>query len=264
MWYTTKECLANLSNLGLQVASWDPLLIHLLVKKMDKTVHAQYEQSISNPKEVPTISHFLAFLETHFHTLEAVGVKEKTAVSGNKTCALTAQLAQENRRCISCKRDSHPIYRCKEFILLSPTHRLNLAQRHKLCVNCFKNSHLTKQCPVPGCCHKCGKRHHTLVHLESPPQLALTSIKRNKSNKQPSASAREELEASPPSGLRDSQPSEHVTSLVTTPESRIALHSVSRPFALILTNAVPINQWHWKKQHQGATQSQYYITIPTN
>lgn len=181
---TTKECLAALSNMGLQTASWDPLLIHILVKRVDKTVHTQYEQSIAKPKELQTVSQFLTFLENHFHTLEAMGHKEKHFPFTSKTCTLTAQPRHDAQRCIACRQDSHPLYRCKEFIRLSPTNRLNLAQRYKLCVNCLNNTHMTKQCTTSGRCQKCGKGHHTLVHLEPSPQNKLTSRKHIKTAKE--------------------------------------------------------------------------------
>lgn len=34
-----------------------------------------------------------------------------------------------------------------------------------LCFNCLKAKHTSKQCLSPNCCLKCGKRHHTLLHL---------------------------------------------------------------------------------------------------
>ncbi|XP_075150571.1 uncharacterized protein LOC142224671 [Haematobia irritans] len=183
---TTKQCLAALSNMGLQTSSWDPLLIHLLVKKLDKGVHSQYEQMIKNPKELQTISDFLSFLENYFHTLEAMGVKEKTSINSSKNCALTSHPSPESRHCIICKKDFHQLYRCQEFALLSTKHCLNLALGQKLCVNCFSSRHSTKQCKNLGRCKKCGRKHNTLVHLEQSPtqpskssRTALVKIKAN-------------------------------------------------------------------------------------
>ena len=34
-----------------------------------------------------------------------------------------------------------------------------------LCLNCLKGKHIVKQCPSPHSCLKCGKRHHTLLHV---------------------------------------------------------------------------------------------------
>ncbi|XP_075162920.1 uncharacterized protein LOC142235554 [Haematobia irritans] len=233
---TTKQCLAALSNMGLQTSSWDPLLIHLLVKKLDKSVHSQYEQMIKNPKELQTISDFLSFLENYFHTLEAMGVKEKTSINSSKNCALTSQPSPESRHCIICKKDFHQLYRCQEFALLSTKHRLNLVLGQKLCVNCFSSRHSTKQCSNLGRCQKCGRKHHTLVHLEQ-------------SHTQPSKSSGRSIKEDQmehPKPLESATTSNQSTaaSLITTPSviaESLALNSESRrPYILLGTALVKI------------------------
>ncbi|XP_075150824.1 uncharacterized protein LOC142224932 [Haematobia irritans] len=233
---TTKQCLAALSNMGLQTSSWDPLLIHLLVKRLDKSVHSQYEQMIKNPKELQTISDFLSFLENYFHTLEAMGVKEKTSINSSKNCALTSQPSPESRHCIICKKDFHQLYRCQEFALLSTKHRLNLVLGQKLCVNCFSSRHSTKQCSNLGRCQKCGRKHHTLVHLEQ-------------SHTQPSKSSGRSIKEDQmehPKTLESATTSNQSTaaSLITTPSviaESLALNSESRrPYILLGTALVKI------------------------
>ncbi|XP_075162829.1 uncharacterized protein LOC142235456 [Haematobia irritans] len=233
---TTKQCLAALSNMGLQTSSWDPLLIHLLVKKLNKGVHSQYEQMIKNPKELQTISDFLSFLENYFHTLEAMSVKEKTSINSSKNCALTSQPSPESRHCIICKKDFHQLYRCQEFALLSTKHRLNLVLGQKLCVNCFSSRHSTKQCSNLGRCQKCGRKHHTLVHLEQ-------------SHTQPSKSSGRSIKEDQmehPKTLESATTSNQSTaaSLITTPSviaESLALNSESRrPYILLGTALVKI------------------------
>ncbi|XP_075150806.1 uncharacterized protein LOC142224913 [Haematobia irritans] len=233
---TTKQCLAALSNLGLQTSSWDPLLIHLLVKKLDKSVHSQYEQMIKNPKELQTISDFLSFLENYFHTLEAMGVKEKTSINSSKNCALTSHPSPESRHCIICKKDFHQLYRCQEFALLSTKHRLNIVLGQKLCVNCFSSRHSTKQCSNLGRCQKCGRKHHTLVHLEQ---------SHTQPSKSPGRSIKEdqmEHPKTPESATTSNQST--AASLITTPSviaESLALNSESRrPYILLGTALVKI------------------------
>ncbi|XP_075167641.1 uncharacterized protein LOC142239749 [Haematobia irritans] len=232
----TKQCLAALSNMGLQTSSWDPLLIPLLVKKLDKGVPSLYEQMIKNPKELQTISDFLSFLENYFHTLEAMGVKEKTSINSSKNCALTSQPSPESRHCIICKKDFHQLYRCQEFALLSTKHRLNLILGQKLCVNCFSSRHSTKQCPILGRCQKCGRKHHTLVHLEQPPtRPSNPSIKSIKGDHM-------EHPITPESATTSNQST--AASLITTPSviaESLALNSESRrPYILLGTALVKI------------------------
>lgn len=74
----TKECLLALNNIGVQTSSWDAILLHILQKKLDKDINLRFEQSLKNPKEVPTIDEFLSFLKTQFQQREVVGHKDKT------------------------------------------------------------------------------------------------------------------------------------------------------------------------------------------
>ena len=74
---TTCETLSALKALGVDIESWDPLILHILIKKLDKGTHMQYEQSLEKPRELPTLKHFLGFLETKFQSLEAVGHRDR-------------------------------------------------------------------------------------------------------------------------------------------------------------------------------------------
>ncbi|XP_055910688.1 uncharacterized protein LOC129945053 [Eupeodes corollae] len=72
---TIHESLAALKALSIDTDSWAPLLIYLLTKKLDRQSHLLYEQSVKNPRELPTIEEFLKFLKSRFEALEAVGEK---------------------------------------------------------------------------------------------------------------------------------------------------------------------------------------------
>ncbi|XP_037930338.1 uncharacterized protein LOC119665097 [Teleopsis dalmanni] len=69
---TTKESLCELHNLNIETSTWDPILVHILLKKLDKNTHCSFEQTLTNPKEMPTIKQFLEFLELRFQSLEAI------------------------------------------------------------------------------------------------------------------------------------------------------------------------------------------------
>ena len=69
--------------------------------------------------------------------------------------------------CVSCRKDSHPFYRCKSFIALSPDKRMDLIWDSRLCINYLKLGHFVRQCPSPQKCKKSQGSHHSLVHKES-------------------------------------------------------------------------------------------------
>lgn len=68
---TTKECLLDLETLDVPTRDWDPILLHLLIKRLVKTTHMFCEQSLKNLRELQTIDGFLRFLEKRFQSLEA-------------------------------------------------------------------------------------------------------------------------------------------------------------------------------------------------
>lgn len=159
----TKECLLSLQNLHINTSSWDPLLLPILLKGLDQDTRLRYEQSLAQPREVPTIHDFLKFLEMHFQSREAMNQKEK---SSSKVCASASSSRLLADRCALCKMSSHQLYQCERFKQLQPHERLNFVQKQRLCVNCLRTGHASKQCPSRSCL-KCNKKHNSLLHLEN-------------------------------------------------------------------------------------------------
>lgn len=66
----THECLNSLKNLGIDITSWDPILIYILTQKIDPETQKHWENSLQQPKELPSFKKFINFLETRFQCLE--------------------------------------------------------------------------------------------------------------------------------------------------------------------------------------------------
>ncbi|XP_058987609.1 uncharacterized protein LOC131806839 [Musca domestica] len=156
------ESLLALEGLEVRPKEWDPLLIHILTKRMDKTTHVLYEQSIVDSKELQTMDHFMKCLRSRFESLEAVNGIQKS-----KPSATTASTTI--RRCHMCKGD-HPLYYCKQFLAMTVPERQKWVARHKMCLNCFKDDHQAKTC-TSGKCRKCQQKHNTLLHFSTRPQV---------------------------------------------------------------------------------------------
>lgn len=162
---TTRECLLALENIDIDTRSWDPLLLQILIKKLDRNLHIRFEQSLEQPRNIPTINNFLSFLEFQFQTMAAIGHKEKPT-STNKAVSTAVASDSKNDNCRLCKTGNHMLYHCNKFLQMPEADRLNYVQSQKLCVNCFKNNHSAKTC-TSGSCKKCSKKHNTLLHLNS-------------------------------------------------------------------------------------------------
>ena len=79
--------------------------------------------------------------------------------------------------CWLCK-EKHRLMDCHKFKMKPVKDRIDFAAKEKICKNCFSKTHLLKDCSIKYRVDGCGKKHHTLLHLESPHQATINS--RNK------------------------------------------------------------------------------------
>lgn len=167
---TTSECLNSLSNLQVPIESWDPLIIHLTVLKLDIDTHKQWEEHSYKDSldTLPTWSELSIFLETKFRTLELVASPPSTARDrqvSSRTYHLAPTLpdTQTTKFCVNCK-ESHTLSHCKEFAKLIHSEKIELIKNNNLCFNCLTAGHSVNKCRIPVSCHLCRRRHHTLLH----------------------------------------------------------------------------------------------------
>lgn len=177
---TTKECLLAIGNLDIQTDQWDPLMLHLLLQKVDKESRRQYEQSLPRPQEVQSMQHFFKFLDTRFHQLETVSSKDER----RKTSSFVTSTPEFS--CYVCKANGHRIFDCARFLRLRPTERLQTVKRLQLCINCLRSNHTARDCNSSSC-FKCNARHNTLLHDTQQQQGPRSTA--SSSSRQPSSAA---------------------------------------------------------------------------
>ncbi|XP_075155734.1 uncharacterized protein LOC142229085 [Haematobia irritans] len=166
------ESLSAMTNIGINIDNWGPVLLHVLVKKVDRQTHIMYEQSLENPTELQTLNNFLKVLRNRFQALEAVGGKDKA-----KQFA-TTKTTYKSSGCPLCE-EGHPIYYCKQFLAMNIADRLKWVQKKGFCVNCIKPDHRSKECTSKACT-KCSCKHNSLLHLEKQ-QIASNKPSQSKS-----------------------------------------------------------------------------------
>ncbi|XP_075164230.1 uncharacterized protein LOC142236821 [Haematobia irritans] len=159
---TTRECLLALNNVGVETSSWDPIVVQILIRKLDRNLHIRFEQSLQNPKETPKIETLLKFLEHQFQTMDSVSQKDRNT----STKAVSSIVTKEkiNSKCAMCGTIDHMIYMCEKFKQLSEADRVRFAQSRRLCFNCLKSGHASHNCKGSSC-RKCGKKHNSLLHI---------------------------------------------------------------------------------------------------
>jgi hypothetical protein len=70
----TVECLHNLKNNEEDLTSWDVLIIHLMVNKLDEESHKSWEEELGylSIEFLPNLEKFTHFLETRFRIFEMI------------------------------------------------------------------------------------------------------------------------------------------------------------------------------------------------
>ncbi|XP_049867240.1 uncharacterized protein LOC126367655 [Pectinophora gossypiella] len=162
----TKECLNSLKSLNIVIESWDPVIIFLLVQKLDQDSHKEWENYVSerNAATLPTQSQFFQFLESRICTLELTTAistpREKPKV---QTITASAATTASTPTCRICN-EQHYLCHCKEFGKWSAERRSEYAKENHLCYNCLAIGHSVFNCRQGTTCKICNKRHHSLLH----------------------------------------------------------------------------------------------------
>lgn len=175
---STRNCLAQLKVLGIDISTWDPILIYLTTQKLDIQTRKEWEQSLKSSTSKPKMSEMFCFLENTFRALESVNedtnsttsksIKEKhTEVRKKPMRNVRAHIATAipDDNCPCCHK-RHPLYKCFKFTALSSTEKKNIVNNQRLCRNCLRTGHMQATCKLNTSCQICSQPHHTIIHNE--------------------------------------------------------------------------------------------------
>jgi hypothetical protein len=137
---------------------------------VDELTRKQWEMKAVT-QGVTELEEVIKFLEGKCQALELIRASQQLRDT-NSNSSLSKQpkhaYVATHNSCVLCK-DSHPLYRCKQFKKASSHQRLNLIKQNQLCFNCQSNSHKTQQCSVDWRCKFCNRKHNSLLLCESKP-----------------------------------------------------------------------------------------------
>lgn len=193
----TVESLHAIDNLNFNTESWDPLLIHILLQKLDPETNQTFTESLDNPRIMPTLDEFLRFIENKFISLESSSntnrgkntpnnqqqnsqsknnVNNGNAGNNSKPKNNNKQDNKGSQKpsnglkrfynfAITCPKcaNQHGLYNCKEFLCLSPEEKLKSVDDLDVCKNCLF-SHNNKQCTSKKTCKHCNEPHSSILH----------------------------------------------------------------------------------------------------
>lgn len=150
-------------NLKVKTDDWDPLVIHILKKKLSKTTVIDYESKLIHVRELTILVAFLSYIEHRFMALlSAEGSSQKKFDKSDKRVKKDDETPL---KCTYCEKP-HSVYKCNEFKLKNVKERSEWVKAEKVCVICLQR-HKTVECRGKYLCKTCGKKHNTLLHFES-------------------------------------------------------------------------------------------------
>ncbi|CAK1584170.1 unnamed protein product [Parnassius mnemosyne] len=162
---TIIECLNGLQNLGIDISTWDIIIIYVMSQKLDHESRKQWEAKSSElTSELPKLSDFKDFLEHRFRSLEFLNTKPKTRQCKATVCYANDSTSNNNNLCCSFCKGNHKLCNCKLFSKETIESRRDYAQARRLCYNCLGDNHSVFNCRHSSRCQICKRKHHSLLH----------------------------------------------------------------------------------------------------
>lgn len=176
---TTSECLSALTNLGIDVSTWDIIIIHLLSLKLDPETRKEWELHIAKTVDsdcLPTYGQMKDFLYDRFRALECIEPKHVSKRSSenvrhSQNISSSKVLHTTNVQKMSCEfcGEEHKLCFCKKFANVDYENRRDFVMKNRICFNCLGSNHGVQFCRTPINCRICKKRHHSLLHPKDVP-----------------------------------------------------------------------------------------------
>lgn len=191
---TFAENLAALTNLGLPTQHWDFILVQMILSRLDISIVTRFELSYDNSTTLPSYKVLCEFLAKNCTALDNVNLPRLQSLPNRKPpqpisrAAPTSLHVEANpniRSCSFCKKPDHAIYKCRQFLTLSPYDRYQSVKTSKMCINCLSRQHILSSCQSSTSCHRCNQRHHTLLHFPTSSVLGRESTALDLPSSQP-------------------------------------------------------------------------------
>ncbi|XP_057335010.1 uncharacterized protein LOC130673818 [Microplitis mediator] len=168
--------LRSMRNLGEPIDKWNTPSIDLIITKISVEPVLNWELTLKDQR-VPSYKGLLDYLEKKASCSDSPSATSSNNSNINK---LDNKFSNNYKRdknftphrqafttmnfplCKICKQN-HKIYHCLTFFGLPVEQRIQAVQRKGLCFTCLHIGHTASKCTA-GKCHKCSKKHNTLIH----------------------------------------------------------------------------------------------------
>lgn len=185
--------LRALKSLDEPTDTWDTLVIHIIVSKLDSSTEREWENYLGSMftgshKTKTKLDDLFCFLRNRADMLDMLYSNHPRSIQDNKshksdnkrhagssihqthsyvsTRKNNGTSETSKQPCTMCGQN-HPLFICFKFLNLAVPDRIKFVDSSKdLCHNCLRPGHLITEC-VFGPCKQCTEKHNTLLHNDN-------------------------------------------------------------------------------------------------
>jgi hypothetical protein len=143
---TVIVALTNLSKLGCQVGSWNPIVVFVMTEKLGSQTLAKWNDYLGDIREYLSHKVLDAFLRSHIRSLSTSTSIAGTVVDKPRYRSRSFVNHVSTQGCVNCA-GSHGLAKCEVFLSLAVEQRSTLAREKRICFNCFGSGYFTPKCP---------------------------------------------------------------------------------------------------------------------
>lgn len=169
---TVNESVRSLRVLQEPVDTWDTIIVHLLLRKLDADTRQNWELELATRDCESSLANFIKFLESRCRALEnCIVISQKSQTNSSRRASTSQSLVGSivQLPCPMCT-EKHSLSSCSKFNALTIPKRRDFVSSKRLCYNCLSDKHQLKECASRFSCRTCQKRHHSSIHLETAAQ----------------------------------------------------------------------------------------------
>nr|XP_053620905.1 uncharacterized protein LOC128681202 [Plodia interpunctella] len=156
----------------------DFLFLFIALKKLDPETVRLFELD-NRDCNIPTFDRLESFVREHIKILQRTSskteLKKYSRVDTNTSAKPTSKVthtyvnttSDSSQSCSLCKSKQHILYRCSDFLKLTPYDRYKFARTNNLCINCLCDKHRVSNCTSKSKCRKCQNSHHSTLHFDN-------------------------------------------------------------------------------------------------
>lgn len=164
----------TLETLNRPIQAWDDILVFMITQRLDSESIKTWENCLGPSKEPPTWEQLRDFLLTRMLSLQAVEKSQAFRQPLNSRPPARSHFTGTNEssktephRNLSCPlcSEKHYIANCSRYQQLTPKQRKETVTQKGCCFNCL-GFHQVSKCKSTRRCNRCGKRHHSSLHVQ--------------------------------------------------------------------------------------------------